>query len=157
MLKMNFNSLNQKIKDDIKNNLMDINKANTDANERYNNYVNQNEKYGYDRIMNHLFYLHITHNQNFSNLESHQWENVFEVSKQLDLSIGVATLIISVFVLLLWIPLKESPGFGTLLNILLIAFAIDLGIAFLPQVESFSYELIYQVIFSLFRNAAIPR
>jgi uncharacterized membrane protein YczE len=46
-------------------------------------------------------------------------------------------------VLLLWIPLKERPGFGTLLNIFLIAFAIDLGIAFLPEVETFSYELIY--------------
>lgn len=50
-----------------------------------NNYVNQNEKYGYDRIINHLFYLHITHNQNFSNLENNQWEKVFEFSKQLDL------------------------------------------------------------------------
>ena len=50
-----------------------------------NNYVKQKEKYGYDRIINHLFYLHITHNQNFSNLENNQWEKVFEVSKQLDL------------------------------------------------------------------------
>jgi uncharacterized membrane protein YczE len=79
-----------------------------------------------------------------SDIGNSPWTVLSEgVSKQFDLTIGVATLIISVLVLLLWIPLKERPGFGTLLNIFLIAFAIDLGIAFLPEVETFSYELIY--------------
>ena len=52
-----------------------------------------------------------------SDIGNSPWTVLSEgVSKQFDLTIGVATLIISVLVLLLWIPLKERPGFGTLLG-----------------------------------------
>lgn len=44
------------------------------------------------------------------------------------LSIGVLTLLTSLAVLLLWIPLKQRPGVGTVLNILIIGPAIDLGL-----------------------------
>ncbi len=82
-----------------------------------------------------------------SNIGNSPWTVLSEgVSTQFDLTIGIATLLISVMVLLLWIPLKERPGFGTLLNILLIALAIDLGIILLPQVESFLFELLYVFI-----------
>ena len=46
------------------------------------------------------------------------------------LSIGWATAIISIFVLLIWIPLNEKPGFGTLSNIVLIAAFIEIGTHF---------------------------
>ena len=39
------------------------------------------------------------------------------VATKSDISIGSATFLISCLVLLLWIPLKEKPGFGTLANI----------------------------------------
>ena len=39
------------------------------------------------------------------------------LSLRTPLSIGEATGITSIAVLLLWIPLKERPGFGTLANI----------------------------------------
>ena len=39
-------------------------------------------------------------------------------------SIGLSTFIISIFVLLIWIPLRERPGFGTLANIVIIAIFI---------------------------------
>ena len=39
-------------------------------------------------------------------------------------------------VLIFWIPLKEIPGFGTLLNIVLIAIAIDIMIPLLPEPSS---------------------
>ena len=82
-----------------------------------------------------------------SNIGNSPWTVLSEgFSKQFDLTIGIATLLISVIVLLLWIPLKERPGFGTLLNILLIALAIDLGIILLPQVDSFLFELLYVFI-----------
>ena len=42
------------------------------------------------------------------------------------LSIGEATGAISIFVLLIWIPLREKPGFGTVSNILLIATFIEI-------------------------------
>jgi uncharacterized membrane protein YczE len=52
------------------------------------------------------------------------------------LSIGWATAIISIFVLLIWIPLNERPGFGTLSNIVLIAFFIEIGTHIFPKQTS---------------------
>lgn len=52
---------------------------------------------------------------------------------QTGLSIGWATAIISVGVLLLWIPLKRKPGAGTLLNVVVIAAALEFMIQFYPQ------------------------
>lgn len=43
------------------------------------------------------------------------------------LSLGVLTVLIGAAVLLLWIPLRQKPGLGTVLNILLIGPALDLG------------------------------
>jgi uncharacterized membrane protein YczE len=61
------------------------------------------------------------------------------------LSIGEATGIISIFVLLIWIPLREKPGFGTLANIVLIASFIEIGTKIFPHQDS----LISGVIFDL--------
>ena len=62
------------------------------------------------------------------------------------MSIGFATFVISVFVLLLWIPLKERPGFGTLSNIVLIATFIELGTHTFPEANSFAVGIIYNFI-----------
>ena len=62
------------------------------------------------------------------------------------MSIGFATFVISVFVLLLWIPLKERPGFGTLSNIVLIATFIELGTHIFPEANSFTVGIIYNFI-----------
>ena len=55
------------------------------------------------------------------------------VSRHTPLSIGTATFAISAVVLLLWIPLRERPGLGTLLNAVVIAVAIDVMLDWLPQ------------------------
>jgi uncharacterized membrane protein YczE len=52
------------------------------------------------------------------------------------LSIGWATFFISICVLLIWIPLNERPGFGTLSNIVLIATFIELGTHIFPKQTS---------------------
>lgn len=57
-------------------------------------------------------------------------------SKKFDLDLGLSTFIISVFVLLIWIPLREKPGFGTLSNIVLIALFIHIGVAIFPEAHS---------------------
>jgi uncharacterized protein len=62
------------------------------------------------------------------------------------MSIGFATFVISVFVLLLWIPLKERPGFGTLSNIVLIATFIELGTHIFPEAGSFAVGIVYNFI-----------
>jgi uncharacterized protein len=68
-----------------------------------------------------------------------------------DLSIGWATFIISVCVLLIWIPLKEKPGFGTLANIVLIATFIEIGTKIFPL----QHSLIRGVIFDLIGIALV--
>lgn len=44
------------------------------------------------------------------------------------LSLGLLTILIGAAVLLLWIPLKQRPGIGTLLNIVVIGVVLDLGL-----------------------------
>lgn len=68
------------------------------------------------------------------------------VAKQLGISIGLSTLLVSVLVLALWVPLRERPGFGTFSNILIVAGAIDLGLHFFPPQENFVFKLTYVLI-----------
>ena len=49
------------------------------------------------------------------------------------LSFGLATVLASALILLLWIPLKQKPGLGTIFNALLIGPFIDLSLSFVPS------------------------
>ena len=62
-----------------------------------------------------------------------------------DRTIGQATFFVSVAVLLLWIPLREKPGIGTILNAILIAVAIEYMLPVLPTPEG-GLESLLQVI-----------
>jgi uncharacterized membrane protein YczE len=53
----------------------------------------------------------------------------------LPMSYGTATVVVSGLVLLVWIPLRQKPGIGTLLNALLVGPAADLGLLFIPEVD----------------------
>ena len=68
------------------------------------------------------------------------------ISHRLDITMGWATFAISSLVLLLWIPLKEKPGFGTLSNIALIAAAIQVGVTVFPNADSYLVGIIYCLI-----------
>ena len=57
------------------------------------------------------------------------------ISSKTDLSIGMATFLISIFILIFWAPLKQIPGIGTILNAIIIASAIDLTLGFIPKPE----------------------
>ena len=57
------------------------------------------------------------------------------ISSKADLSIGMATFLISIFILIFWVPLKQIPGIGTILNAIIIASAIDLTLGFIPKPE----------------------
>jgi uncharacterized membrane protein YczE len=59
------------------------------------------------------------------------------VSKRLDISLGFSTFAISTVVLLLWIPLREKPGFGTIANIVIIASSIQLGVSIFPRANNY--------------------
>ena len=68
------------------------------------------------------------------------------ISLNVNLSIGTITLIISIAVLILWIPLGQKPGMGTIFNALIIAFMIDLCIKFVPTPSNYPNQLILAVI-----------
>jgi len=59
------------------------------------------------------------------------------------LNIGESTFLVSVLVLLLWIPLRQKPGFGTLANIVVIAAAIEVGLFFIPVVDNIFLKYFY--------------
>jgi len=69
------------------------------------------------------------------------------LSLQTPLSIGQSTAVTSVAVLLLWIPLKQKPGFGTLANIAVISVFIQIGVDHIPVIDSnFALQLIYVLL-----------
>ena len=63
-----------------------------------------------------------------------------------NLSIGMLTFLISVTVLILWIPLGQKPGMATILNALIIALMIDLCIKFVPTPSNFFNQLILAIV-----------
>jgi uncharacterized protein len=62
------------------------------------------------------------------------------------LSIGIITILISIGVLILWLPLNQKPGIGTILNALIIGLMIDVCIKFVPTPENYIYQLFLSII-----------
>ena len=67
------------------------------------------------------------------------------ISLNVNLSIGTITFLISIAVLILWIPLGQKPGMGTIFNALIIALMIDLCIKFVPAPSNYIYQIILAV------------
>ena len=61
-------------------------------------------------------------------------------------SIGFCTFVVSVSVLLLWIPLKQKPGIGTLLNALIIALVFDYTLPYLPNPTDYEFKILQIII-----------
>jgi uncharacterized membrane protein YczE len=57
------------------------------------------------------------------------------LSRQFGLGVGTWAIIVGVAVLLLWIPLRQRPGFGTLNNVLIVGLVIDIMLAAIPPVH----------------------
>ncbi len=68
------------------------------------------------------------------------------ISLNVNLSIGTITLLISIAVLILWIPLGQKPGMGTIFNALIIAIMIDLCIKYVPTPSNYIHQLILAII-----------
>tara|TARA_B100001121_G_scaffold200228_1_gene175119 strand:+ start:15 stop:662 length:648 start_codon:yes stop_codon:yes gene_type:complete len=68
------------------------------------------------------------------------------ISLNVNLSIGTITLLISVAVLILWIPLGQKPGMGTIFNALIIALMIDLCIKFVPTPSEYIHQILLAVV-----------
>ncbi|MDA9610320.1 hypothetical protein N9S65_00955 [Pseudomonadota bacterium] len=66
-----------------------------------------------------------------------------------NLSIGTLTFLISLAVLLLWIPIKQMPGIGTLFNVIIIAAVIEWSLPFLPHPEHYGLKILQAFIGTL--------
>ena len=71
------------------------------------------------------------------------------ISIKTDLSVGTTTFLISIAILIFWIPLKQVPGIGTILNAIIIASTIDLTLPYLPQPNDTNLKLL-QVCIGIF-------
>ena len=57
------------------------------------------------------------------------------------LSLGSLNIAVGVGVLLLWLPLRQRPGIGTVLNVLVIGLVVDLTLALLPEPEHLAVQV----------------
>jgi uncharacterized membrane protein YczE len=64
------------------------------------------------------------------------------LSRQLGLGVGTWAIIVGAAVLLLWIPLRQRPGFGTLSNVLVVGLVIDLMLDFVPPVHVLALQIV---------------
>jgi uncharacterized membrane protein YczE len=62
------------------------------------------------------------------------WDVFHEgVAQRVPLTFGQVVIVTGAVVLLLWVPLRQRPGIGTVLNVLVIGFAADFGIWLIAQ------------------------
>jgi uncharacterized membrane protein YczE len=64
------------------------------------------------------------------------------VNQWIPLSYGAVITIVSVFVLLLWIPLRQRPGIGTIANAAIIGFTTDATLAVLPEFSDLTVRIV---------------
>lgn len=77
-----------------------------------------------------------------ANLGLSPWDVLNEgLSERTGLSFGMIVNIIGAAVLLLWIPLRQRPGIGTIANVLLIGTFADLSLVLLPAAQSLTIGL----------------
>jgi len=55
------------------------------------------------------------------------------LTQRLPLTFGQITMVVGALVLLLWIPLRQWPGLGTVANVVVIGLATDAGLALIPE------------------------
>ena len=75
------------------------------------------------------------------------WDVLHEgLTRHLPLSFGVITALTGVAVLLMWIPLRQRPGVGTVANVLVIAVAVDIALSLLPAPSSLGWRIAMMVV-----------
>ncbi|KMS51830.1 membrane protein [Novosphingobium barchaimii LL02] len=69
-----------------------------------------------------------------ANLGLDPWDVLHQgLAPRLALSFGMTVNVLGLIVLLLWIPLRQRPGIGTVLNIIVIGTVVDLSLPLLPM------------------------
>jgi uncharacterized membrane protein YczE len=64
------------------------------------------------------------------------------LSRRIGLGVGTWAVIVGVIVLLLWIPLRQRPGFGTVSNVIVIGLVIDAVLVTVPPVHGLAARVV---------------
>lgn len=87
-----------------------------------------------------------------ANLGAMPWDVLHQgLARRLPLSLGTVMVLTGLAVLLLWVPLREKPGVGTVANAVLIGLFTDLWLAVLPDPGVLSWSVGY-VAFGIVLN-----
>lgn len=65
------------------------------------------------------------------------------VTEQTPLSFGLVVCLIGALVLLLWIPLKQKPGIGTVANVIVIGLAVDATAPIVPDIDGYPLRALF--------------
>lgn len=90
-----------------------------------------------------------------ANLGLNPWSVFHQGLSQLTgLSLGTVVNLVGALVLLIWIPLRQKPGIGTICNVLVIGTAADATLAVLPSVTGLALQVAFLVGAILLNGAA---
>ena len=64
------------------------------------------------------------------------------ISKQTTLTFGYATVLVSVLVLIAWIPLRVKPGLGSVMNAVMVGLVADLALTYIPTPDVYWQKLL---------------
>ena len=76
------------------------------------------------------------------------------LSRHFGLGVGTWAVIVGLVVLLLWIPLGQKPGWGTLSNVVLVGFVIDLMLVVFAPVHGLPLQVVVMVLAVVFNGIA---
>lgn len=62
------------------------------------------------------------------------------------LSIGVVSIIVGAIVLLLWIPMRQRPGLGTVSNVFVVGLAMDATLAIVPETDALAFRVPLMIV-----------
>lgn len=83
-----------------------------------------------------------------ANLGAMPWDVLHQgLARNLPLSIGTVMILTGLAVLLLWVPLRETPGVGTIANAVLIGLFTDVWLRVLPDPAGLPGDLVWRVAF----------
>lgn len=67
------------------------------------------------------------------------------LSRYLPVSFGTVTILVGAVVLLLWIPLRQKPGLGTVSNVVVIGLAADVGLWLIPTPDAVPTRIVMMI------------
>ena len=76
------------------------------------------------------------------------------LAERIGIHIGTVAIAVGVAVLLLWVPLRQRPGLGTVSNVILVGLTLDLALVVLPEAGPMAARIAFFAIAILMNAVA---